>query len=243
MSSKSEQPVNIILLTFVCIYFFISIKLFIVDVGYSSRDTGGAFVHMKTKFTNLDKHGSLEQNDLEVFQKTRCRETLKRVLEEANNNKSKNLRISNLLVLSQCKLLMDERTFKLASKYSKEEEEDKLTLPDKSRNNVNLKKIKVRTSVTRNGTCQSIGYSRTVFPLTALASFPGSGNTWVRHLLQEATGKLYRVRFFKQSQQIHPFAQSCKTSHATYTGLPDCHQAATRNVKRNLYGTKCSFFN
>lgn len=25
--------------------------------------------------------------------------------------------------------------------------------------------------------------------LTALASFPGSGNTWLRYLLQQATGK------------------------------------------------------
>ncbi|XP_046543868.1 WSCD family member CG9164-like [Haliotis rubra] len=37
-------------------------------------------------------------------------------------------------------------------------------------------------------TCKTIGFSPTPMPLTALASFPGSGNTWLRHLVQQATG-------------------------------------------------------
>ena len=38
--------------------------------------------------------------------------------------------------------------------------------------------------------CVRVHLSQTKLPLTYLASFPGSGNTWVRHLLQQASGKL-----------------------------------------------------
>nr|XP_002735861.2 PREDICTED: WSC domain-containing protein 2-like [Saccoglossus kowalevskii] len=36
--------------------------------------------------------------------------------------------------------------------------------------------------------CVKLHFSNKPLPLVALASFPGSGNTWVRHLLQQATG-------------------------------------------------------
>ncbi|CAH1802203.1 unnamed protein product [Owenia fusiformis] len=36
--------------------------------------------------------------------------------------------------------------------------------------------------------CQVLHYSNTTLPLTTLTSFPGSGNTWVRHLIQQLTG-------------------------------------------------------
>ena len=40
-------------------------------------------------------------------------------------------------------------------------------------------------------------------PLTALASFPGSGNTWIRYLLQQATGivtgSVYNSSHFRES--------------------------------------------
>ncbi|XP_064612581.1 WSCD family member AAEL009094-like [Liolophura sinensis] len=36
--------------------------------------------------------------------------------------------------------------------------------------------------------CQTVTYSRTPLPRTALYSYPGSGNTWLRHLIQQATG-------------------------------------------------------
>ncbi|XP_041350560.1 WSC domain-containing protein 1-like [Gigantopelta aegis] len=37
-------------------------------------------------------------------------------------------------------------------------------------------------------TCKPVRVSPRPLTLTALASFPGSGNTWVRHLVQQATG-------------------------------------------------------
>ena len=37
--------------------------------------------------------------------------------------------------------------------------------------------------------CQPLRRSQIRLPKTALASFPGSGNTWARHILQQATGR------------------------------------------------------
>ncbi|CAH1780855.1 unnamed protein product, partial [Owenia fusiformis] len=37
-------------------------------------------------------------------------------------------------------------------------------------------------------TCQPLHYSKRLLPVTALYSFPGSGNTWMRHLIQQITG-------------------------------------------------------
>ena len=39
------------------------------------------------------------------------------------------------------------------------------------------------------GNCREVQFSKTKLPLTYLTSSPGSGNTWVRYLLQQATGK------------------------------------------------------
>ena len=36
--------------------------------------------------------------------------------------------------------------------------------------------------------CKHMGWKKPAGPVTALVSFPGSGNTWVRYLLQQATG-------------------------------------------------------
>ena len=39
-------------------------------------------------------------------------------------------------------------------------------------------------------------------PVTALASFPGSGNTWLRYLLQQATGKTMRGGYSTVCKQV-----------------------------------------
>lgn len=46
---------------------------------------------------------------------------------------------------------------------------------------------KMATSKLRS--CGNVSFSKTVLPVTALVSYPGSGNTWLRHLIQEVTGK------------------------------------------------------
>ena len=37
--------------------------------------------------------------------------------------------------------------------------------------------------------CKPLGMKVAPGPVVALASFPGSGNTWIRYLLQQATGR------------------------------------------------------
>ena len=41
----------------------------------------------------------------------------------------------------------------------------------------------------REAECPDLHFAREALPLTALASYAGSGNTWVRHLIQQTTGK------------------------------------------------------
>ncbi|KAK6181149.1 hypothetical protein SNE40_009074 [Patella caerulea] len=36
--------------------------------------------------------------------------------------------------------------------------------------------------------CPKLGFAKPPLPVTALASYPGSGNSWTRHLLQKSTG-------------------------------------------------------
>ncbi|XP_019646669.1 PREDICTED: uncharacterized protein LOC109487139 [Branchiostoma belcheri] len=43
--------------------------------------------------------------------------------------------------------------------------------------------------------CTALRYSATPLPITALVSFPGSGNTWLRYLVQQATGKHRKVTY------------------------------------------------
>ena len=50
-------------------------------------------------------------------------------------------------------------------------------------------------------------------PLTALASFPGSGNTWIRYLLQQATG-IATGSVYNSSQ----FLKSCFPGEGVYNG-------------------------
>ena len=45
------------------------------------------------------------------------------------------------------------------------------------------------SSRTNEKECQKMHFSETKLPVTALASWPGSGNTWMRHLIQQATGQ------------------------------------------------------
>lgn len=42
----------------------------------------------------------------------------------------------------------------------------------------------------KNWTCKPVLFSKIPLPSTALASYPGSGNSWLRHLLQQTTGKM-----------------------------------------------------
>ena len=44
--------------------------------------------------------------------------------------------------------------------------------------------------------CQPQGFKAAAGPTVALASFPGSGNTWLRYLIQQATGRNHAAKRF-----------------------------------------------
>lgn len=48
------------------------------------------------------------------------------------------------------------------------------------------------------GSCTQVRFLPEPLPLTALASFPGSGNTWTRHLIELATGNLLCNRYYEE---------------------------------------------
>ena len=43
---------------------------------------------------------------------------------------------------------------------------------------------------TRGSSCTPPHFSKTPLPLVMLVSYPGAGNTWTRHLIQQATGSI-----------------------------------------------------
>ena len=53
--------------------------------------------------------------------------------------------------------------------------------------------IHTNTNTTSIDWCQPLGFLANPGPKVALASFPGSGNTWLRYLLQQATGKMMLI--------------------------------------------------
>ena len=124
-----------------------------------------------------------ENLDLASVKETNYRKYLDTALEllkEDSNSKS------------HCKILANENILLRAVNYAanlndSSAKKTDLPLPQDKTPNVTEKN---KTSYELKD-CQPIGYSKTKLPVTALASFPGSGNTWVRHLLQQATGQYH----------------------------------------------------
>ena len=88
--------------------------------------------------------------------------------------------------------------FILGSKYIHEEENDRKIISKLNRPEILIQNQKITTFLIEknnnnsnsplNCTWPALKLRSKEGPLTALASKPGSGNTWVRHLLQLATG-------------------------------------------------------
>ena len=177
-----------------CIYIFASVKLLVVDFGLSSdeRNENGPNIvrslNESSRFEHQMNHCNVsccaKLHDLEIHNTSRLfRESLEGIFSHVvgttvvQNN-------MNLSTRSYCTVLMEEDVLIRALNYGllKENHLKKVNSP-------NIGKAEKQNGGNRS--CHSLGYSSKALPVTALASFPGSGNTWVRHLLQEATGKHY----------------------------------------------------
>ncbi|CAB4061817.1 unnamed protein product [Lepeophtheirus salmonis] len=71
-----------------------------------------------------------------------------------------------------------------------------ISMHDRKTNHVEHRPISHRFSnfIQRRSTikwCHNLSFLNPKGPITALASFPGSGNTWVRYLIQQLTGSIY----------------------------------------------------
>ena len=123
---------------------------------------------------------TLEKMDIESRSYSSCdnyRDYLKLLFEAINGDVTvKNETKSN------CKILLNEDVLDRAMKYGLLSTQS-ARLQEKKESN-GSRKVAGPT-----GDCRPQGYSKVKLPITALASFPGSGNTWVRHLLQQSTGR------------------------------------------------------
>ena len=119
-----------------------------------------------------------------------------------------NILHENVSSQSTCKMLMDESVILRAIDYGTplhRELFDKQLVSTNDTVSVAIRVAKNNSQKSqrdRSKSCRAVGFSKTALPRTALASFPGSGNTWVRHLLQQATGKRYSMKKTK----MHIFA-------------------------------------
>ena len=148
------------------VYLFVSMVIFMVDV--KQRPDEVSVVH------------TLERMDIDSRSYSSCddyRHYLKLFLETINRdavvqNESK----------SNCMILLNEDVLNRAMKYGLRSSQSTRLQNNKETNG--SRKVPGPT-----GDCRPQGYAKVKLPITALASFPGSGNTWVRHLLQQSTGR------------------------------------------------------
>ncbi|BFZ18265.1 hypothetical protein BsWGS_21304 [Bradybaena similaris] len=78
--------------------------------------------------------------------------------------------------------------------------------------------------------CPRPQFSRLSLPATGLASFPGSGNTWVRYLIQEATGILTGSEY--NDTQLFEDAFPAEGNTSTSTILVKTHGSDYRTRQR-----------
>ena len=79
-----------------------------------------------------------------------------------------------------------------------------LTKEDRARFDICLKKVESHDGHVKDGQCRFM--SQTHRPPVALASYPGSGNTWLRGLLERATGVCTGFEFCDISMRVKGFA-------------------------------------
>ena len=178
----------------VCIYTLMFLKLFIFDVS-NSRTTViieelrniSDYQTGKKELRNISDFRTEEKSSpCYCGNHTHYRDNLKFML---------NILHENVSSQSTCKMLMDERVILRAFNYGTPLHRELFDKQLVSTNDTVSEAIRAAKSDSqkiqrdKSKSCRDVGFSKKVLPRTALASFPGSGNTWVRHLLQQATGK------------------------------------------------------
>ncbi|KAH3768740.1 WSC domain-containing protein 1-like [Dreissena polymorpha] len=99
-------------------------------------------------------------------------------------------------------------------------------------------------------TRREVKLSPTILSPPALVSFPGSGSTWVRHMVQQMTGIATVSVYCDLYLYKHGFPYECRVEKAKYASLVKTHEIGrvkkyTRAVLllRNPYDALLSYFN
>ena len=170
---------NILLASFMLVYLFTSAGIYLQNLR-NWRENEHDKVLLK------DKRDSLQECDESCCEVNHAYRKKINTFFQLFRNKSYLVEKEELALMSSCRILMDDDVLLRALKYGSNHDYDdnKIRSPKQLNKHPNEQQLPSKTK-----DCRPLGYSKISLPLTALASFPGSGNTWVRHLLQQATGK------------------------------------------------------
>ncbi|XP_045170247.2 WSCD family member AGAP003962-like [Mercenaria mercenaria] len=80
---------------------------------------------------------------------------------------------------------------------------------------------------------KEINLSQTLLPITGLVSFPGSGNTWTRHLIQQMTGIGTSSMYCDEELRARGFPYECHHNRAR-TVVVKTHEARHFNLFKNI---------
>ncbi|XP_071107485.1 WSCD family member CG9164-like [Haliotis cracherodii] len=83
--------------------------------------------------------------------------------------------------------------------------------------------------------CPKVSLSKKPLPLTVLVSFPGSGNTWTRHLLEQMTGIATGSDFFDKNLEAGGFLGESKMNGSTIAvKTHDLYKPQSRKPLRDI---------
>ena len=170
---------NILLVSFMFLYLLTSVGLYLQNLR-NWCENGHDKVLLK------DKTDSLQGCDENCCEINNAYKKKIKAFFQLFRNKSNLVEKEELALMSSCRILMDDEVLLRALKYGSTNDysDNKIKSPKQLKKYPNKQQLQKKTK-----DCRPLAYSKTSLPLTALASFPGSGNTWVRHLLQQATGR------------------------------------------------------
>ena len=170
---------NILLVSFVLLYLFSLLGIYIQNLR-NWREKEDDKVLLK------DERDPLQGCDASCCEINNVHRKKINAFFQLFRNKNNLVEKEELALMSSCRILMDDEVLLRALKYGSTNDYS----DNRIKTSKQLKKYPNKHQLQKKiQDCRPLGYSKTSLPLTALVSFPGSGNTWVRHLLQQATGK------------------------------------------------------
>ena len=173
-------------------YVFLFLQLFVYSVQNDTQNDG--IIRSINEKLRTEEQGNVSAKHLRDYNMSWSGQKRNNSIDYKNDLKVMfDILKDNSEAKSSCKMLMDENVVLRALEFGQYPWtifQSHLSATHASVTNKTEKSVPTYQK-TKPKSCQSLGYSDRKIPTTALASFPGSGNTWVRHLLQQATGEIH----------------------------------------------------